>query len=71
MKTCEGCKHYQPSRLYGDGCYREKRFASGRVIQPTPYIGFASDFGASPHTLYEGRADGDTCGADRIHWEAV
>ncbi len=70
--TCNGCTWYRESLSYagGMGCFRPKRFASGRIIHATDRVGFPVPFETHEAALYDGRADGDACGPDRIHWRA-
>lgn len=69
--TCTSCTHYKPSHIYKMACFRTKLFASGRKIEATSDIGFATEYEANVPTLYEGRLDGDCCGIERIHWRAA
>ena len=70
-QSCSGCDHYRASLIYKLACYRSKTFKSGRVVHATPEAGFAAEFetNESP-SIYEGRADGDHCGPNRIHFKA-
>ena len=72
MKTsCEGCVYNLPSRVYGNACYRRRRYASGLVVQATPNAGFSADLETHPiDGVHEGRADLDWCGPERRHYKA-
>lgn len=72
-QSCLGCKHYRGSLTYEFACYRSKLLISGRALTPPPKVGFPTgpDFENHPSpTIYEGRADGDHCGPNRIHFTA-
>lgn len=72
-QSCHGCTHYQSSLTYTFACFRPKRMASGRILNPPHKVGFPSgpEFENNPSSaIYEGRADGDHCGPNRIHFKA-
>jgi hypothetical protein len=65
--TCTTCLHSRRNTGRIIMCYRPKRFASGRVSYPSE-MGFSALI-ETHETSFEGRADGDVCGPDRVHWE--
>ena len=70
MNDCTSCRYSGASLVYAIACYRPKTFASGRILMANDGIGFATlNFERGPDTIYDGRADGDSCGPDGRHWE--
>lgn len=67
--SCLGCDWFRPSLIYKTACYRPRSFQSGLVQKATHDAGFAAEFETHPTYRQEGRADGDICGADRIHYK--
>lgn len=70
MNDCTTCANSGESLVYSLGCFRPKRFASGRVLRAPPGVGFAPSFETGHADIYEGRDDGDCCGETRRRWSA-
>lgn len=69
-QSCHGCTHFRGSLIYKLACYRPRSFQSGLVVPATADAGFPAEFETHPTYRQEGRADGDICGPEFIHFKA-